>query len=72
MNPNGTNVGPLTRNGANDREPARSPVGTRIAFVRDREGDGEVYAMAAGGGNPTNRTSNGATDYGPEWQPRPR
>ena len=72
MNPNGTDVKQPTRNGAEDRGPAWSPVGTRIAVVRDREGDDGVDAMAAAGGNPTNRTNNRAYDYGPDWQPRPR
>ncbi len=48
----------LTRSsGANDRDPAWSPDGRRIAFVSDRTGETEIWAVAQdGGGEPVQLT----------------
>ena len=54
------------RNGA---EPARSPDGTRVAFVSLRDGNREIYVMDADGGNPVNLTRHEAPDDRPAWSP---
>ncbi len=72
MNPDGTNVTQLTKNAASDFHPAWSPDGRKIAFTSSRDGDLEVYTMAANGGDQIRRTTNGADDTGPDWQPRRR
>ena len=73
MNPDGTNVKQLTKNGAADFDPAWSPDGKTIAFRRTRSGNNdEVYTMRANGGNRTRLTNNGASDRQPDWQPKPR
>jgi Tol biopolymer transport system component len=40
-----------------------------IAFVSERDGNGEVYVMDADGSNPTNLTNNAAWDVYPAWSP---
>jgi len=40
-----------------------------IAFVSDRDGDGEIYVMGADGSNQTRLTNNPATDWTPSWSP---
>ena len=72
MNPDGTRVTQLTKNTADDYDPAWSPDGKRIAFTSNRDGNNEIYSMSASGANPTNRTTNPAVDWRPDWQPKPR
>ena len=60
MNPDGSAVTPLTTHGANDRFPAWSPDGTRIAFTR---GD-DIWTMDADGSNEVNITA----DIAPQAQ----
>ena len=59
----------LTRNSAKDESPAWSPDGTQIAFYSDRDGNGEIYVMAADGSQPTRLTRNDALDGSPAWSP---
>ncbi|NIM52761.1 MAG: hypothetical protein GTO22_26535, partial [Gemmatimonadales bacterium] len=47
---------------ADDREPAWSPDGTRIAFASNRDGNYEIYVMDADGSNPVRLTDNPAGD----------
>lgn len=49
--------------------PAWSPDGSKIAFVSNRDGDGEIYVMAADGSGPVNLTRNPAYDSFPSWSP---
>ena len=41
----------------------------RIAFVSHRDGNPEIYAMDADGGNPQNLTNHPDKDYLPSWSP---
>ena len=59
----------LTRHSASDWFPAWSPDGTQIAFDSDRDGNWEIYVMAADGSQPTRLTRNSAWDWFPAWSP---
>ena len=70
MNVDGSNQVPLTSGGLTDnREPAFSPDGTRIAFSSERDGDSEIFVMNADGSNQTQVTFNNDLDYAPKWSP---
>jgi hypothetical protein len=43
--------------------------GGRIAFTSNRDGNLEIYAVPAGGGEPVNLTNNPAQDSEPAWSP---
>ena len=45
MTPTGGSVTQLTTNTANDRDPAVSPDGTKVAFTSNRDGDEEIFVM---------------------------
>jgi len=49
--------------------PAYSPTGNKVAFVSNRAGDREIYAMNADGGGLTQLTKSGGDDSGPSWSP---
>ena len=63
----GISVTQLTRNTADDRYPAWSPDGSKIAFQSDRDGNSEIYVMNADGTNVIKLTSNTAEDWTPAW-----
>jgi Tol biopolymer transport system component len=68
MNPDGTDLTNVTRNGFTDGDPAVSPDGKRIAFHTNRDGNYEIYvANADGSGQPQRLTSNGFFDRNPAW-----
>ena len=72
MDADGGNEQRLTENRKNDRHPAWSPDGERIAFSSDRKGDGanfEIYVMDADGGNERRLTENRVSDEWPSWSP---
>ena len=48
-----------------DRLPAWSPDGTRIAYTRDND----IYVIPSGGGTPARITTDGAVDLHPTWSP---
>ena len=60
----------LTQNARDDWAPVWSPDSQRIAFASNRDGNAEVYVMAADGTNPTNLTQNADTDgWNLVWSP---
>ena len=50
-------------------DPAQSPDGMWIAFTSGRDGNGEIYVMAADGSAPRNLTRHEARDTKPAWSP---
>ena len=69
VNPDGTGRADLTNTGGNDRTPAWSPDGARIAFASMRDGNFEIYVMNADGTGQTRVTNDPATDIDPAWDP---
>jgi hypothetical protein len=67
VKPDGTGLIQLTHNTATDDEPSWSPDGTSIAFVSNRAGTFEIYAMNANGSGVTQLTQSGGLD--PAWGP---
>ncbi|MCX6022029.1 MAG: hypothetical protein NTZ05_09935, partial [Chloroflexi bacterium] len=59
----------LTQNSAIENSPAWSPDSKQIAFVSDRDGNLEIYAMNADGTNQRRLTNEAAKDYSPAWSP---
>lgn len=59
----------LTRNDADDLGPSFSPDGQNIAFVSDRTGTPQVYAMDAMGGGHRRLTFAGPYNTDPDWGP---
>jgi TolB protein len=50
--------------------PAWSPDGSRIAFTSNRDGNLDIYVMAADGSGVENVTRHSAVDTSPAWWPR--
>jgi Tol biopolymer transport system component len=70
MGPEGRQVGDLTDNEASGEfDPAWSPDGAMIAFASDRDGNPEIYVMAATGSHVTRLTNDPAHDWNPVWSP---
>jgi Tol biopolymer transport system component/erythromycin esterase-like protein len=59
----------LTDTQAWDSSPCWSPDGERIAFQSSRDGNNEIYVMAADGSEQVNLTRNAAGDVSPVWSP---
>ena len=59
----------LSRSPSDDFSPAWSPDGTRLAFVSNRGGDYDIYAMDADGGNVSRLTYTPGLDTNPSWSP---
>ena len=48
---------------------AQVPRKAQIAFVSDRDGNGEIYLMDTDGKNQRNLTNHPADDFAPTWSP---
>jgi TolB protein len=59
----------LTAHPAEDRDPAWSPDGIRLAFASNRDGNRELYLWAAADGSITRLTTDPAYDGAPAWSP---
>ena len=67
MNADGSGVARLTNNPASDGFSSWSSDGRRIAFISDRDGNLEIYAMNADGSGATRLTDNPGYDTLPAW-----
>src|ERR1051326_5811659 len=68
-NENGSGAMRLTDNAARDVYPRFSPDGNWIAFSSNREGNYDVYVVAAAGGKPKQLTYHSADDNVVTWTP---
>jgi Tol biopolymer transport system component/tRNA A-37 threonylcarbamoyl transferase component Bud32 len=59
----------LTKNPANDGDPAWALDGKRIAFDSDRDGNWEIYVVNTDGSGLTRLTNHRADDDSPAWSP---
>lgn len=71
----GSGLTRLTNGAGHEKHAIWSPDGTRIAFVSDRDGNDELYVMAApdrtdpGGGEVVRLTDSPEDDWRPAWSP---
>ena len=59
----------ITTNLVEDHDPASSPNGTKIVFVKGENSAAEIYTMNFDGSGEVALTSNGAGDFEPDWSP---
>jgi TolB protein len=69
MGADGSDVRDVTRNLAQDGQPAWSPDGKRIAFVSTRGGNAGIYVMQTDGTRQRRLTHSSANDTAPVWSP---
>ncbi len=70
VNADGTGETQLTTAPGHDWLPLWSPAGSKIVFISDREGPGEIFVMNANGSGQINLTNDpGAADGWPAWSP---
>jgi TolB protein len=67
MNADGTGDTALTNTGGINEDAIWSPDGKEIVFQSDRDGNYEVYKMAADGSNPRRLTNHSSWDGYPDW-----
>ena len=67
MNADGTGDTALTNTGGINEDAIWSPDGKEIVFQSDRDGNFEVYIMAANGSNPRRLTNHPSWDGFPDW-----
>src|SRR4051812_34006178 len=65
----GGGEGPLTTNTVDDRTPAYSPDGTKIAFARGAGEGRDLWMMDANGANQVARATGPGADLDPSWSP---
>lgn len=69
-NPDGSRADNITAESlADETYPAWSPDGTRIAFISDRDGQHEIYAMNSQGGDGRRLTHDSGIHLDPAWSP---
>ena len=68
MNANGSGQTRLTNHGEYDGQPAWSPDGAKIAFVRKQSGQYRIWVMNANGSNPQQRSGQPISED-PAWSP---
>jgi tricorn protease-like protein len=69
INDDGSDERLLSNHAGGDYAPVWSLDGSKIAFHSDRDGQREIYVMAADGGNQKRLTTNSADDSAPAWSP---
>jgi Tol biopolymer transport system component len=69
MNADGTGITPISNSRGDDRSPAWSPDGVKIAFSSERDGNSEIYVMNANGSDQTRLTDSPGQDLYPAWSP---
>jgi Tol biopolymer transport system component len=69
MNADGSDVKRLTDDLYQDKTPAWSLDGRKIAFTSDRDGNNEIYVMNDDGSGVTRLTNDPAFDWEPTWSP---
>lgn len=69
MNVDGSGVTSLSNSEGDDRDPAWSPDGTRIAFTSERDGNTEIYVMNSDGSAQTRLTTSPENEHFPAWSP---
>ena len=69
LDPLSGQVANLTAHPAEDRDPAWSPDGARLAFASHRDGNWELYLWSAADGSVTRLTTDLAYDGAPAWSP---
>lgn len=65
----GKTVTQLTRDPADDIQPAISPDGGHVAFASNRAGSWDIYVMSIGGGKTVKITSDRDHELHPSWSP---
>ena len=70
INSDGSGLSNLTEHPSEDWAPTWSPDGSQIAFQTDRDGNWEIYSMAADGSDLLRLTNDPADDQLPFWRSR--
>jgi TolB protein len=69
IGPDGSGLQRVTSDPAPERDPAWSPDGSRLAFVRERNGNSDIWTAAADGSDPRQVTTTDADEAAPAWSP---
>lgn len=69
INPDGSDLRPLTTHPASDLQPAWSPDGRQVVFVSSRDGNKELYTVLTDGIGLTRLTNTPGDETNPTWKP---
>jgi TolB protein len=69
LNQDGSGLGAITNNPADDTTPAFSPDGKLIAFTSTRDGNSQIYLMNADGSGARRLSKNTFKEFSPSWSP---